>query len=64
MASLDQAVQGALQKYSVQGGALAVSYNGRLVFTRAYGCADAQSNTPVQPDSLFRIASVSKPSPP
>jgi uncharacterized protein (TIGR03437 family) len=60
MAALDQAMQNSLSTYSVAGGALAVSYNGRLVFARGYGCADTQSNTPVQPDSLFRFASVSK----
>ncbi|HEY2014807.1 MAG TPA: serine hydrolase [Bryobacteraceae bacterium] len=60
MAGLDTAMEGALQKYSVAGGALSVSYNGRLVFAHGYGCADTQSNTPVQPDSLFRMASVSK----
>lgn len=60
MAALDQAMETSMQKYGVPGGSLAVSYNGRLVFARGYGCADTQNNTPVQPDSLFRIASVSK----
>ncbi len=60
MAALDQAMQTALSTYNVAGGALAVAYNGRLVFARGYGCADTLSNAPVQPDSLFRFASVSK----
>ena len=60
MAALDQAIQAAMQANSVTGGALSVSYNGRLVFARGYGCADTSSNTPAQPDSLFRVASVSK----
>ncbi len=60
LAGLDQAMQNALSANSVAGGALAVSYHGRLVFARGYGCADTASNTPVQPDSLFRVASVSK----
>jgi uncharacterized protein (TIGR03437 family) len=60
MAGLDQTIQGAISKYNVAGGSLAVSYNGRLVFARGYGCADKASNTAVQPDSLFRVASVSK----
>jgi N-acyl-D-amino-acid deacylase len=60
MAGLDQVMQGALSKYGVPGAALAVSNNGRLVFARGYGCADQTANTAVQPDSLFRVASVSK----
>jgi uncharacterized protein (TIGR03437 family) len=60
MTGLDQMMQSALQQYSVPGGALAVSYQGRLIFARGYGCANTQSNTPVQPDSIFRVASVSK----
>jgi uncharacterized protein (TIGR03437 family) len=60
MTALDQAMQTALSQNSLAGGSLAVSYNGILVFARGYGCADQTSNTPVQPDSLFRFASVSK----
>lgn len=60
MAALDQAMQTALSQNSLAGGSLSVSYKGSLVFARGYGCADQASNTPVQPDSLFRFASVSK----
>ncbi len=60
MAELDQIIQSVLKKYDVPGGALAVSAGGRLVFARGYGCADTASNTPAQPESLFRLASVSK----
>jgi CubicO group peptidase (beta-lactamase class C family) len=34
--------------------------NGRLVFTRGYGLGNKQDKKVVQPDSLFRIGSVSK----
>ena len=54
------AMQSALQQYSIPGGALAVAYEGRLICLRGYGCANTQSNTPVQLDSLFRMASISK----
>jgi uncharacterized protein (TIGR03437 family) len=60
MAALDQAVETAMQSNSVNGGELAVAYKGRLVLARGYGCADIPSNTAVQPDSIFRVASVSK----
>jgi N-acyl-D-amino-acid deacylase len=40
---------------------LAVTDQGRLVLARAYGLADTASRQPVEPTSLFRIASISKP---
>lgn len=53
-----------LASYMIQrhiaGGALAVVKNGRIAYTRGYGWADADKQEPVQPTSLFRIASLSK----
>jgi N-acyl-D-amino-acid deacylase len=43
------------------GAAVAVMKDGRLVFARGYGYADTATGAPVMPDTLFRIASVSKP---
>jgi len=45
----------------VPGAALAVAGNGKLVYGRGFGYADRERKQPVQPNSLFRIASVSKP---
>jgi N-acyl-D-amino-acid deacylase len=45
----------------VPGGALAVVKDGRLVYARGYGWADLDRKEPVKPESLFRIASISKP---
>ncbi|MFN7934127.1 MAG: serine hydrolase [Bryobacteraceae bacterium] len=44
----------------IPGAALAVTRNGRLVHARGYGFADREAQTPVQSDSLFRLASLSK----
>jgi CubicO group peptidase (beta-lactamase class C family) len=60
MAALDQMMQSALQQVQRARWRLAVSCQGRLVFARGYGCAGTASNTAVQPDSIFRMASVSK----
>jgi len=60
MASLDQTMKQMLCVNQIPGAALAVSYNGALVYARGFGYADVASSTPVQPDSLFRTASVSK----
>jgi len=38
-----------------------VARNGKLVYARGYGWADREAKAAVRPDSLFRIASLSKP---
>jgi N-acyl-D-amino-acid deacylase len=43
------------------GAAVAVAKDGQLVYARGFGYADRDKKEPVQPTSLFRIASVSKP---
>lgn len=60
LASFDQVMTTIMNKYGIPGAQLAVSTQGRLVLARGYGLADVDSLTPVQPDSLFRIASLSK----
>ena len=61
MGSYDQVIPDLMRKYSIPGGAVAVMYDGRLIYARGFGYADVENETPVQPDALFRIASVSKP---
>jgi CubicO group peptidase (beta-lactamase class C family) len=58
--SFDQLMNRLMTTYKSPGGSIALTRNGRLVFARGYGTYDAQDRTPVQPDSLFRIASLSK----
>ncbi|MEJ1938507.1 serine hydrolase domain-containing protein, partial [Nostoc sp. NIES-2111] len=61
LASLDRAISSLLAKYSIPGAAAALAKDGRLLYARGFGTADLASQEPVQPDSLFRIASLSKP---
>lgn len=61
LASVDQTLASLLDRYPVPGAAVAISDHGRLVYSRGFGFADLATREPVQPDSLFRIASVSKP---
>lgn len=61
MGSYDQAVTDLMRKYDIPGGAIAIVREGRLLYARGFGYADVERRTPVQPDALFRIASVSKP---
>ncbi len=63
--SLAEAFDGEMEAFmaarKIPGGALAVVKDRRLVLARGYGWADREKKLPVKPDSLFRIASVSKP---
>jgi uncharacterized protein (TIGR03437 family) len=60
-AMVERAVTALLAKYQIPGAAVAIAKDRRLVYTRGFGIADVTTNEPVQPDSLFRVASVSKP---
>tara|TARA_R110002095_G_scaffold184553_3_gene161740 strand:+ start:3725 stop:4951 length:1227 start_codon:yes stop_codon:yes gene_type:complete len=58
--SLDNSIREFLQEHHPPGAAVAVSYHGRLVYARGFGYADLELKQPVQPESQFRIASISK----
>ena len=61
LVSLDQLMRSFIRDNGLPGAALAVAQEGRLVYARGFGYADAERTERVQPDSLFRIASISKP---
>jgi CubicO group peptidase (beta-lactamase class C family) len=61
LGAFDQSVRDLMRKYAVPGGAVALVRDGKLIYARGFGYADVENKTPVQPDALFRIASVSKP---
>jgi N-acyl-D-amino-acid deacylase len=61
VSGVDRSLRAFMQRWNVPGLALAVAMDGRLVLARGYGHADPATGEPVQPDSLFRIASASKP---
>lgn len=58
---LDKLMTDFLTKHQLPGASLAVGRAGRVLYARGFGWADVESKTPVQPTSLFRLASVSKP---
>jgi N-acyl-D-amino-acid deacylase len=60
-ASFDREMEQFMAARKIPGGALAVVKNRRLVYARGYGWADREKQLPVNADSLFRIASISKP---
>jgi CubicO group peptidase (beta-lactamase class C family) len=62
MAPFDEMMLEYLKKNPrVPGASLAVARRGKLIYARGFGYADCEHKQLVQPDSLFRIASISKP---
>ena len=61
LAPFDRLMTGFLRQNKVPGAALAVTRGGNLIYARGLGYASVEQREPVQPRSLFRIASVSKP---
>lgn len=59
--SFDRTMEQFMRERGIAGGALAVVKDRRLIYARGYGLADREKQTPVAPDSLFRIASLAKP---
>jgi D-alanyl-D-alanine carboxypeptidase len=58
---VDKAVNDFMTKHDVPGLSLAITKKGKLVYAKGYGFADKAAATMVDRNSLFRIASVSKP---
>ncbi len=61
LSSFDTTMAQMMSTYAIPGAALGIAHNGQLVFARGYGYADTSTGAQVQPDSLFRIASDTKP---
>ncbi|MHB8863453.1 MAG: serine hydrolase domain-containing protein [Pirellulaceae bacterium] len=61
LVSFDRMVRSFLCENNVPGAAVAVARRGHLVYARGFGYADVERREPVEPDTLFRIASISKP---
>jgi CubicO group peptidase (beta-lactamase class C family) len=61
LAQLDPYIRSALDKTKVPGAAVAVIYNDQVVFLRGYGVRKVGEPETIDPDTVFEIASVSKP---
>jgi N-acyl-D-amino-acid deacylase len=60
-ARVDAQMAQLLAKYPIPGASIAIAYKGEFVYQRGYGMAVIESNAPATPQTLFRIASISKP---
>lgn len=58
--AVDAIVQDALKAWRVPGAALAIVRGDEVVYLKGYGVRDLDSRQPVNPDTLFAIASCSK----
>jgi N-acyl-D-amino-acid deacylase len=61
LAAIDKLILDYLTEQKVPGAAVAVAKDGRLVYARGFGYADPDHKIAIQPTSLFRLASASKP---
>jgi uncharacterized protein (TIGR03437 family) len=60
LAAYENALKPILQRWNIPGASLAITDKGRLVYARGFGYADREAGIPVQPSSIFRLASISK----
>ena len=58
---LHRGMQGFVDRHEVAGLVTLLIRGGKVVDLRAYGMQDAEARTPMKTDTLFRIASMSKP---
>jgi CubicO group peptidase (beta-lactamase class C family) len=58
---VDTLMTGFLQEHNVAGATVAISYKGKQLYSRGFGWADVTEQTPMPPDAVMRIASLSKP---
>jgi CubicO group peptidase (beta-lactamase class C family) len=61
VAKLDNIIDGVLSKTGVPGLAAAVVHDGKLLYANGFGVRDVNKQARVDPGTVFRLASVSKP---
>ncbi len=58
--AVDTKMREVLQKLDIPGASITVAKDGRILYQRGFGWADRATGQAVQPQTLFRVASVSK----
>jgi len=58
---VDRLVEEFIKKHEVPGASVAITEACKVVYSRGFGYAEVETETPVTTTSLFRIASISKP---
>jgi len=57
LARIDKYLQDYVSKKWIPGAVVLIARNGKLVYHKAFGYSDAESNTALKKDDIFRIAS-------
>jgi N-acyl-D-amino-acid deacylase len=57
---LDRRIDAVLRKWDLPGATVGITRGARLVFAGSYGLADREAAQPMKPETLMRLASVSK----
>ncbi len=60
LAALDTNLKTIMKRYNLPGVALAITKDGRLIVARAYGYQDFEARQLMKPDTMVRVASISK----
>src|SRR4051812_25646156 len=58
---MHRGMQGFIDRHEAGGVVTLIAREGKVVDVRAYGYQDVESKKPMRPDTIFRIASMSKP---
>jgi N-acyl-D-amino-acid deacylase len=58
---LDDLILGVMDHHGIPGAGAALARDGKLLLAKGYGWSDVTTGAPAQPDTLFGLASVSKP---
>ena len=59
--AIDATVGNYMNEFGIPGGAVALTYKDQLIFARSYGYMNSEDEVFAEPDSRYRMASVSKP---
>lgn len=57
---IDHMLQDAVNSNSIPGAVALISRNGKIVFHKAFGLSNVETNAPLKKDAIFRIASQTK----
>jgi CubicO group peptidase (beta-lactamase class C family) len=60
LSSLDHVVADELKASNIPGAAVAIVQGDKIVFAKGFGVANVETGTPVTPDTLFQIGSMTK----
>jgi len=59
-ASVEKTITSFMRKWSIAGSSVAISFDGKLSYSKGFGFSDTASGEMIQPYHKFRIASISK----